>query len=255
MWAFVDADTPLDGAAVRVVAQDRRLRQMDGSTEQSTNENGITTLAFENLPRSFTVVVSGGRAEGRRVVGALRTAVDDYEPGRIVYINPATTLAAELLEREPGSTENDAIREAKRILGIPRWHNITVDLERSDGWFGGDDFLERSHWRIGRTIERLAAHPDAREHYRGTGDAGAAVPQVNPVTALLGNAAYQLLQDQVQSLQATVLSKVLAAVGLPEDLLDGSDAKEIRRRFDEIGRPMPRGACNSLDIIYNRPAY
>src|SRR5262249_15649276 len=30
----------------------------------------------------------------------------------------------------------------------------------------------------------------------------------------------------------------LAAVGLPEDLLDGSDAKEIRKRFDEIGKQL-----------------
>src|SRR5262245_7942931 len=158
VWVFVDADTPLDGADVRVISQGRRLRQADPSAVDSTNENGVLTLEFDALPRSFMVVVSGGRAEGRRTFGQLRATANDYEPGRIVYVNPATTLVVELLEHDPGLSATDASHMAKRILGIPQWHNLTVDLQRSDRWFGGDEFLARSRWRIGRTIKRLAMH-------------------------------------------------------------------------------------------------
>ena len=120
VWVFADPDTPVAGATVEVVADGSSLRQIDGRAAEATNEEGVVGLEFDALPPRFTVKVSGGRTDGRRVRGALRTDVEDYQPGTIVYVNPATSLAAELRDRDPDLSLRAATRRAKRILGIPQ---------------------------------------------------------------------------------------------------------------------------------------
>jgi hypothetical protein len=72
VWALLDGDTPLSGARVRVyagglraVGHRRPLRQLSGARAERTHKSGVALLEFARLPRSFTVVISGGRSEGR----------------------------------------------------------------------------------------------------------------------------------------------------------------------------------------------
>jgi hypothetical protein len=125
VWAVIDADTPLVGAEVRVVADGRVVPQVDGRTSERSNENGVVGFVFDTAPRAFTVVVSRGRAEGKPVHGILRAEVAAYEPDTIVYVNPATTLLAELRDRDRALSEHDATRTVQFVLGLPRWHDLT----------------------------------------------------------------------------------------------------------------------------------
>jgi hypothetical protein len=234
VWVFVDQDTPVAGARVEVVSEGRPLGQIDGRAVETTNDEGVVGLEFDGLPPTFTVKASGGRADGRPLRGVLRTDIDGYEPAAIVYVNPATTLAAELRQLDPDLSERAATHRTKRLLGIPSWLDITSDLQRSDRWFGGDAFLLQARRRggVGRLIHQIATHPGAPRRYRDgdnlTGVAQIAVPQF-VVSGALG-----LLKQLAPIAGKQLLAKIIGLAGLPQDLLDSSDIKEIRTRFDAI---------------------
>jgi hypothetical protein len=143
VWVLIDDDTPVADARVQVIAQGRPLRQADGRADERSNEDGVVGLSFESLPPSFTVKASGGRADGRRLRGSLRTQVQDYQPGTIVYLTPATTLLSEVRERDPSLGDRAATRRVKCMIGIPRWHDLTSDLQRSDHASGAMRFSSR----------------------------------------------------------------------------------------------------------------
>src|SRR5215211_7946784 len=99
VWALLDGDTPVSGARVRVyagglhaVGRRRPLRQRHGARTERTYKSGVALLEFARLPRNFTVVVSGGSSEGRRLRGFLSARVRGYRAGRVVHVNPVTTL-------------------------------------------------------------------------------------------------------------------------------------------------------------------
>jgi hypothetical protein len=234
VWVFVDQDTPVAGARVEVVAEGHPLGQIDGRTEETSNEEGVVGLEFDGLPPAFTVKASGGLADGRQLRGVLRTDIKGYEPAAIVYVNPATTLAAELRQLDPDLSERAATHRTKRLLGIPRWLDITSDLQRGDRWFGGDAFLLQARRRggVGRLIHQIATHPQGPRRYRDgddpTGVARIAVPPF-VVSGALG-----LLKQLAPIAGKQLLAKIIGLAGLPQDLLDSSDIKEIRTRFDAI---------------------
>jgi hypothetical protein len=89
----------------------RVVPQVDGRT----NENGVAGFAFASALRAFTVLMSRGRAEGKPVRGTFRVEVAEYEPDTIVYVNPATTLLAELRDCDQGLSERDATRTNNRV--------------------------------------------------------------------------------------------------------------------------------------------
>ena len=245
VWVFADQDTPVAGATVEVVADGSSLRQIDGRAEEATNEEGVVGLEFDVLPAAFTVKVSGGSADGRRVRGVLRTDVEDFQSGTIVYVNPATSLVAELRDRDPDSSVRAATRRAKRILGIPRWHDLGSDLQRSDRWFGGDAFLKQARrvGGIGRLVDRLATRPAGCCRYRdddepeGVAQVAGGIPQI-AVPEFIQSAALGLLEDLAGAVQDEIKGRILGTImgllGLPEDLFDSAEIKEIRGRFDRI---------------------
>src|SRR5262245_44178163 len=234
VWVFVDEETPVAGAQVEVIAEGRPLAQVDGSTMETTNEEGVVGLEFDGLPAAFTVRASGGTADGRPIRGVLRTEVGDHQAADIVYVDPATTLAAELRQLHPEMSERAATHRTKRILGIPNWLDITSDLQRSDRWFGGDAFLLQARRRggVGRLIHQIAMHPRGPRRYRD-GEDQTVVPQL-AVPQFVVSGALGLLKQLAPIAGKQLLAKIIGATGLPKDLLDSSDIKEIRRRFDAI---------------------
>jgi len=238
VWVFLDADTPVVHARVRVDAEGPgHLHESNGRSVAMTNENGLVVLEFETLPRSFTVIALGGDAEGRRLgrTAELRAEVGRTEPGTIVYVNPVTTLAARDRELHPELSRGPAAQMAKETLGIPEWHDITDDLQGSDRWFGGDAFLKHARRRggIGRLIDQLAERPDVRRRYRDRDDDAEGAAQI-AVPPFVQDAALGLLKKLATSAAESVLPKIFGLVGLPEDLIDSGDIKEIRSRFKAI---------------------
>lgn len=80
VWAYVSGDVPVAGARARIVARGGTVRQVNGQLSTPTNRQGVVLLAFARVPRQFTVIVTGGRARGRRLNGSQRTAVAGIGP-------------------------------------------------------------------------------------------------------------------------------------------------------------------------------
>jgi hypothetical protein len=153
VWALVDADTPIQGGSVRVLGADgHALAQVDGTQERTANR-GVALLDFASLPRRFTVVVEGGRADGHPFHGTLRSVVDRHDesdPG-VVVVSPVSTIDA---------AHEVSLRQAKALLGVPSWFDDT-DFIDSDRYFDGDRFLAVAQRTGG--VDNLIAHLVAKE--------------------------------------------------------------------------------------------
>ena len=93
------------------------------------------------------MVVSGGKARGKRLRGDLRADVRNYRPSGVVHVSPVTTMIAQDIRarrrRGDKATVGTATRGIERLLRIPP-HQNAIDLRRSDEFFDGDTFLERA---------------------------------------------------------------------------------------------------------------
>ena len=147
VWATIDGDTPVSGGSVRVLGSGGSALEQVSPTEATTGPQGPALLEFSELPSAFTVVVSGGKARGKRLRGDLRADVRNYRPSGVVHVSPVTTMIAQDIRarrrRGDKATVGAATRGIERLLRIPPHQNAT-DLRRSDQFFDGDTFLERA---------------------------------------------------------------------------------------------------------------
>ncbi len=234
VWASFDGDTPIGGARVFVEADGRPVPQSGGRTDR-TEANGIALLEFDSLPRSFTVVVQGGRSEGRPVRGSLTADVRGYDAGDadIVYVNPVTTLIAAKDDR--GYGPQAAARLVRRSLGLPAWLDTGADLQATDRWFGGDAFQDAAAKGIAPLVGRLTRRAAPRRVFRDPRARRAIA--FAPVLAYLKDPALSLLKDFAIGKGQEITAKILSGLGLAsEDLFDSGDIKEIRKRFDAVDR-------------------
>lgn len=165
VWALLDGRTPVSGARVRVYAGRPRelpehpLTPVRGR-DQRTNSHGAAMLEFTHLPRTFTVVVTGGRVLNRPLRGSMSAQLRGYrwDPpvhgargGPVVHVNPVTTLIDAWRHVDPGVSAAHAQRVIDRALGIPAWADA-IDLSENDQWLDGRIFLR--HVRAQGTIDR-----------------------------------------------------------------------------------------------------
>lgn len=210
VWVFLDGDTPVTGGRVRVYAgglhanramapvRARALRQRDGARQERSSAMGVALLEFARLPRTFTVVVSGGRAGGERLSGSLSVHVRGYrfDVGNVVSVDPVTTLVDSWQRVHPRVSTRRARRTVDRALGLPAWAD-DIDLRATDRWFDGDAFLRASSRgthavaqinretggllmsirRGGRTRHFYARHPRAAQASPPVNDAGGTIAQ------------------------------------------------------------------------------
>ena len=161
VWAMVDGGLPVVGGHVTMYsgAGDRR-RALLKSGLVKTNREGAVVVSPTRIPRSFTAVVRGGRVGGERFRGALRIKVDRYRSPAILTLNPVTTFGAAYRHAHPGVPARKAMQRVKRYLRIPAFHDVLIDLRRSDQYFDGETLLDHLKDRrlgelVGRNIERL----------------------------------------------------------------------------------------------------
>lgn len=250
VWALADGDTPLSGAHVRVVAGDGRVL---GAGER-TAPTGTALIETKRLPTTFTVEVTPRTSLG----GSFRAVVHHYASGTVVYVDPVTTLVADVVaahrhEGQPVSVA-DAHREVYRLLGIPDWQN-QADLSYSDRYFDGDAYLRDAHHAGGVAALNHALVRDAlHDHHHGFPDATEAARAAgidwlglltNP-TKLIAQAFKSLTLYAGQTLATvashkagdTVLGWVLAAFGLGEEELDNQDMEEVKQALDALGKQL-----------------
>ncbi len=265
VWALLDGDTPLSGARVRVyagglraVGRRRPLRQLRGARTERTHKTGVALLEFARLPRNFTVVISGGRSEGRRLRGFLSVRVRAYREGRVVHVNPVTTLVELWRRVNPRVSHRRATRAVERALGIPSWAN-NVDLRASDRWLDGERFLR--HVRVHATLDRATGDLlfDIRRGRRTTrfrarrGRAGAPVARAAQIpTGLIATVFSRLAAGALEGVGSkaggAALGWLLSAFGLGDsnDLLR-QDIANIRQAIDELAKQVTQ-VQNRLEL-------
>jgi len=269
VWALLDGDTPVSGARVRVyagglhaVGRRRPLRQRHGARTERTYKSGVALLEFARLPRNFTVVVSGGSSEGRRLRGFLSARVRGYRAGRVVHVNPVTTLVELWRRVNPRVSHRRATRAVSRALGIPSWAD-NVDLRASDRWLDGERFLR--HVRVHATLDRAtgdllfdirrgrrthrfrarrARAAAARSLGRLTGEPSALqggpvarTAQADLIVSVFARLAAGVLSGVASKAGGAAVGWVLSAFGLSDgnDLLR-QDMANIRQALDELGK-------------------
>ena len=244
VWAMLDGQTPVSGAHVSVFrginrAPVRRALIAVKQGSAQTSSAGEATLAFSHLPRTFTVVVSGGRVLGRPLHGALTAQVRGYQLGPrirhfevvpVVHVNPVTTLIEAWRRVDPHVSIAHAQRVIYHALGIPRWADA-IDLSVNDQWVDGRIFLRdvRAHGTIDRTTGALIVRIRRGKHvvtFRAPPSHSARAASLSDWWA--NTDVNQLVKDGLTSLGLGVaqgigvnvldwaLSKFLEAVGLPD---------------------------------------
>jgi hypothetical protein len=104
VWAYLDGSDPVVGGRVSIIAGGKPVAQLGPHAYRLTNAHGVALVSVRRIPRRFTVVVRGGRAAGRRLVGSLRSGRSGPDTG-VVDVNPqrtAASLAPDLARIGPG---------------------------------------------------------------------------------------------------------------------------------------------------------
>ena len=160
VWALLDGDTPLSGARVRVYAAAACVplgavglcASSAARARSARTSRAWRCSSLPASPRNFTVVISGRQVGGaRRLRGFLSARVRACRDGRVVHVNPVTTLVELWRRVNPRVSHRRATRAVARALGIPRWAD-NVDLRASDRWLDGERFL--GHVRVHATLDR-----------------------------------------------------------------------------------------------------
>lgn len=122
LHGFVSAAGHVNGASV--VLFDAAGKQI----ATTTTRNGMFHLADVSLPTDFSVKATNGAIAGQAATGALRLDVSGYKPGRDLYVNQATTLAAAYRDAHPTHTVAEADNTVRIFLGLPDWAKLGPSL-------------------------------------------------------------------------------------------------------------------------------
>ena len=180
IWAYFDGDTPVSGGTVHVYANGKELTS-DGRGPVRTFSHGEAMLRFHSLPSRLRIVVSGGRAGGRRVRGSLQAEVRGVSDGDLVQVNPVTTVT-DMVAHADRLGLHHARDLTYRTLGI-RTVLDNSDLYATDRWFDGRRFerwaLKRGSVQAGaRSLVQLIDRPGFDRRTFRPGDAGGSEARV-----------------------------------------------------------------------------
>ena len=115
---YVSADGDVAGARVQVTDMSGNVR---AEKAPATSSSGAFMITVNGLPRQFRVVSGGGTIADRPADYRLTTQIEQFDPDMDrVYVNLVTTLVCAYLDRNPGKSLADAVREVKAFLALPR---------------------------------------------------------------------------------------------------------------------------------------
>src|SRR6476646_1193952 len=116
----VSAGTPIKGATVRVYDPTgrRRLKVIAKRSVAKTTSDGFFDLVVAGRPKKVRLVATGVKVREEHVKGTLDVFIVRPGIAKDVYINPVTTVIAEVRERHPRKSLTHATREARRLLHL-----------------------------------------------------------------------------------------------------------------------------------------
>lgn len=114
----VHLTSPVIGASIQVHDQDGRHVM---TAKHTTDGAGIFELPVPQGHASrFRIVATGGTYEDRPFQGVLRLDTEQFNPDRdLLYVNAATTLISDYMDRHRGVDISDASTKVKGFLLIP----------------------------------------------------------------------------------------------------------------------------------------
>lgn len=136
-----------------------------------THGRGLT-LIDGRIPARFTLRTTGGFIGRRRFGGHLLAAVQRYRRGRVLVVNPATTLATRLCDDRRSGARVRCDRRVRGFLGLTRGTGLGAGLI-GRRQFDGRRFLVvarryRGVTRYLRVLQReLERHPRATHDFHG----------------------------------------------------------------------------------------
>lgn len=245
VWALAGGDTPLAGARVEILEGRRVLLQSTGRRDERASRGGVSLLAFRRVPRTFTVEVS----PRERLGGTFWAVVRGYQPGTVVFVNPVSTLIAEVLASQHphgrSVTAARAQREVYRVLGIPSWETQD-ELRYSDNVFDGRNYLRAARRSGGvSTLDRElvgAAIVGGRRHrFAGPQVSHGPIARSASATSELVSRVFKELALGVVSgigskTATTVLGWMMSAFGFGE--AESQDLKDVKATLDELGKQL-----------------
>lgn len=226
-WVFLDSSTPVIGARVRIVdARGKAVKLLPRSTSK-TAQGGTFLVAVRKLPKSFLILASGGRQNGKAFHGTMAA----YGIGGTQYVNPVTTLVHAYRVAHPARNAAQVVKAVKQTLGIPPTANLTTDLKFTDHLFDAQKFLARGGFD--QTVRRLVrtVHIGGRQLFRGEfGPSGIG-------TDLLKWGGKELANGAVSYLGGAGLGWLLGAAGITEDAT-AKQLEEIKGSLDQINNKL-----------------
>lgn len=247
VWAPPDGATALSGAHVRVLQNGRALRPGNGAGAQPTSTAGTVLLSFGRLPRQFTVEVKPRQSLG----GTFRAIVQNYTTGSVVFVNPVTTLVADVYaaQRQRGHAVSlaRARREVYGTLGIPSWES-QEDLRFTPATFDGGAYLMAARRAGGvaaldrRVVRDILNEDRDRHRFHAAVASAAVIPAVvtSIFTGLAKSAGETLLGALKHKAASSLIGWVLAAFGLNEESggLTVEDLEPIKQQLNALAQQL-----------------
>src|SRR5438552_14711705 len=105
-WAI--AGDPLVGATITAVDENGKVI---ATSPAKTLRTGTWYLPVDGPPKTFMVVATGGKDNGRPFNGSLTNLIRsyDFKSPRAIHVNPATTLESAYLVKHAKATDDQAI--------------------------------------------------------------------------------------------------------------------------------------------------
>lgn len=223
-WTLLGPDVRVHGGLVEVWTI--RGRSLLAGKADRTSTTGTFDVAVRRLPRLYVVSVRGGHVGRRRIRGTLGIVVQGGRPGRKLNVTPITTLIAARvgLHRSVPRAE----REIRRLLRLPRWHDLYGDARHDARAFDGSRFMRAAQRNGG--LDRYVARIDRLVGRRTVTYRGAAKPRAKASIALdpMG-----IAKDLAGKGADWGLSKFLEIIGFSSDTT-ARDLAEIKQQLKEI---------------------
>lgn len=223
-WTLLGPDARVHGGLVEVWTI--RGRSLLAGRADRTSSTGTFDVAVRRLPRLYVVSVRGGHVGRRKIRGTLGIVVRNGKAGRKLNVTPITTLIAARvgLHRSVPRAE----REIRRLLRLPRWHDLYGDVRHDARAFDGSRFFRAAQRNGG--LDRYVARIDRLVGRRTVAFRGTAKPKAKASLAIdpMG-----IAKDLAGKGAGLGLSKFLEIVGFSVDTT-ARDLAEIKQQLKEI---------------------
>lgn len=252
----VSAGTPIKGATLRVYGPTgHRLKILPKRSVARTTGDGFFDIVVAGRPKKVRLVATGVKVRQEHVQGTLDLFVVRPSIAKTVYVNPVTTVIAEVHERHPRRSLAHATGEARRLLHLTPHDAIGRELLTNTPHFNGHAFMAaaRKHGGLADYIDHIiddnapvsfraqatAALPFGLDKYKPMLESAKASLQAG---YQIGQAAYKFYQWASGEPDDT--QKILNAINKLSEKLD-----KIQKSLDTIHDDLTNGLIQMKQAI------